>query len=410
MKSYFYLLLLGFFVLSACQKENLQQLNSDEADFQIIQFEQDNPIIPGKYIVRFKDEVVPASKFKTDMNYEQKVEVVSQIAKEIQEEYIPESYPIDYAYHSTIKGFAGYLDQAVLDKLIDDPRVLSIEPDRVWAMAPPPGKGKPDKGDGGDGGDGGDSQSTPWGISRVNGGVSYSGSAKAWILDSGVDLDHPDLNVNTSLSRSFLGGKQASNPDDQNGHGTHVAGTIAAIDNTQGVVGVAAGAEVVSVRVLDRRGSGSTSGVIAGVDYVGQNASSGDVANMSLTGGASSSMDAAVVAASASCDFILAAGNDGIHANNRSPARANGNNIYTVSAMNSSGNWASFSNYGNPPVDYCEPGVGVESCWKNGGYKTISGTSMAAPHLAGILLLGNVTADGTVNNDPDGNADTIGVH
>ncbi len=410
MKPITYLILFGFLVLSACQKENVQHISSDHTDIQLIQFSHDNPIIPGKYIVRFKDEVVPASKFKRDMNYDQKVEVVRQIAAEIQEEYIPESYPIEYAYHTTIKGFAGHLDEAVLEKLMDDPRVLSIEADRIWAMAPPPGKGKPDKGDGGDGGDGSNSQSTPWGISRVNGGVSYNGTAKAWILDSGVDLDHPDLNVNTSLSKSFLGGKQANNPDDQNGHGTHVAGTIAAIDNNQGVIGVAAGAEVVSVRVLDRRGSGTTSGVIAGVDYVAQNASGGDVANMSLTGGVSSSLDAAVLSASSSCDFILAAGNDGIHANNRSPARVNGNNVYTVSAMSSNGNWASFSNYGNPPVDYCEPGVAVESCWKNGGYNTISGTSMAAPHLAGVLLLGNVTADGTVNNDPDGNADSIGVH
>src|SRR5690606_33689667 len=108
--------------------------------------------------------------------------------------------------------------------------------------------------------------------------------------------------------------------------------------------------------------------------------------------------------------FVLAAGNEGTHANNSSPARVNGTNVYTISAMNSSDSWASFSNYGNPPVDYAAPGVSVKSTWRNGGYNTISGTSMAAPHAAGVLLLGAPRTDGTVKNDPDGNPDPIIVH
>ena len=85
----------------------------------------------------------------------------------------------------------------------------------------------------------------------------------------------------------------------------------------------------------------------------------------------------------------------------------NGNNIYTISSMTSTDNWSSFSNYGNPPVDYCAPGSGVYSCYKDGGYRTLNGTSMAAPHVAGILLLGNISTSGTVNGDPDGNPDPI---
>jgi subtilisin family serine protease len=197
--------------------------------------------------------------------------------------------------------------------------------------------------------------------------------------------------------------------DDQNGHGTHVAGTIAAMDNAIGSRGVAPGAKVVAVRVLDRRGSGSTSGVIAGVDYVAGAAGSNDVANMSLGGGVSSSLDNAVIAASATCAFVLAAGNESDDADNHSPARANGNNIYTISAMDDNDNFAYFSNYGSG-VDYCAPGVSIFSTWKGGGYNTISGTSMAAPHAAGVILLGNFRTDGTVNNDPDGNADSIIVH
>jgi len=102
--------------------------------------------------------------------------------------------------------------------------------------------------------------------------------------------------------------------------------------------------------------------------------------------------------------------NESDDANNHSPARVNGPNIYTVSALDSNDNWAYFSNYGNPPLDYCEPGVNITSTWKNGGYNTISGTSMATPHMAGLLLLGGVKSDGTVSNDPDKNADPIGVH
>ena len=251
-------------------------------------------------------------------------------------------------------------------------------------------------------------ESTPWGITRVGGGATYTGSGVAWVIDSGIDLNHPDLNVDQAKSRNFV--SRETSPDDQNGHGTHVAGTIAAIDNSFGVIGVAAGAKVAAVRVLNRRGSGSNSDVIAGVDYVGAQGKSGDVANMSLGGGISNALDSAVVAAaSKGVKFTLAAGNSGISATQSSPARVNGSNIYTVSAFSTGDNWASFSNYGNPPVDYAEPGVGIHSTYKGGGYASLSGTSMAAPHLAGILLAGSVRSGGTVKNDPDGTADTIGV-
>ena len=163
--------------------------------------------------------------------------------------------------------------------------------------------------------------------------------------------------------------------------------------------------------MLGSRGSGSYSGVIAGVDHVAANGSSGDVANMSLGGPISVALEDAIASAAQSgIRFVLAAGNEAQDANNVSPARVNGNNIYTISSMSQGDNWSSFSNFGNPPVDYCAPGSAVASTWKNGGYNTISGTSMAAPHAAGVLLLGNASTDGTVNGDPDGDADDIIVH
>lgn len=305
-------------------------------------------------------------------------------------------------YERSIRGFSvNMAPQAVANMKRRFPNIAYCEQDQVVTTVQR-GK-KPPKGE--DGGSG-PAQETPWGITRVGGGAAGN-FATAWVIDSGIDLDHPDLNVDTGRSANFVG----RNPDDQNGHGTHVAGTIAAIDNSIGVVGVAPGAPVVSVRVLDRRGSGSTSGVIAGVDYVAANGSAGDVANMSLGGGISTALDQAVkdAAASSGVRFVLAAGNESQDANNSSPARANGNNIYTISAFSEGDRFASFSNFGNPPVDFAEPGVAIKSTWKSGGYNTISGTSMAAPHFAGILLQGNAATDGRVTGDRDSNPDVIGV-
>ena len=176
------------------------------------------------------------------------------------------------------------------------------------------------------------------------------------------------------------------------------------------VIGVAAGAEVVPVKVLDRRGSGAYSGILEGVDYVASTANPGDSANLSLGGGAYTPIDEAVQALGEAGVFVaMAAGNESDDANNHSPARANGPNLYTVSAMDSSDVFAYFSNYGNPPVDYCAPGVSVYSTYKGGAYATMSGTSMASPHVCGLLLLtgGNLKTDGYVIGDPDGNPDPI---
>ncbi len=240
----------------------------------------------------------------------------------------------------------------------------------------------------------------------VGGGATYTGTAKAWIIDTGVDLDHPDLNVNTSLDYDFINKDAVA--DDDNGHGTHCAGIVAAKNNTVGVVGVAAGAQVVPVKVLDRRGSGAYSVIIAGVDYVKANASAGDVANMSLGGGVYTLIDNAVIAlGAAGIKVALAAGNESDNANNHSPARANGANLYTVSSMAQGDLWSSFSNYGNPPIEFCAPGSSIYSTYKGGGYATLNGTSMAAPHVCGLLLLGTPKTDGTVIGDPDGNPDPI---
>ncbi|WP_240505796.1 S8 family serine peptidase [Erythrobacter colymbi] len=307
---------------------------------------------------------------------------------------------VKHVYSVAVRGFAvNAAPQAIENMRKNNPNIAYCEQDQVVTQIQT-------RGGGGGGTTTQPPQETPWGIARVNGGRAGS-FATAWVIDGGIQLDHPDLNVDVARSRNFTGRGTAA---DENGHGTHVAGTIAARDNGIGVIGVAPGAPVVAVRVLDRRGSGSVSGVVAGVDYVAQFGRPGDVANMSLGGGASTTLDNAVInAAAGGVRFVLAAGNESTNAANSSPARANGPNIFTISSFAIGDNWSSFSNFGNPPIDYAEPGSAIKSTWIGSGYNTISGTSMATPHFAGILLQGAPGNGGRVNGDPDGNPDTIGV-
>jgi len=374
-------LLAGGLIISGCDSTTDDE--TDETEQQLAA--ENGDVSQGRYIVVLKDQPGATSRA-----------AVGRMAA---------SFGVEdpLIYDTALAGFAGEFDAAGLQALRADERVAYVEPDRVMLLKRPGGGG---------GGGGSTSQTTPYGITRVNGGVSSN--ARVCVVDSGVDLDHPDLNVDVAASRSFLGGRDATNPDDQNGHGSHVAGTIGALDNGQGVIGVAAGATIVSVRVLDRRGSGAYSGVIAGVDYVASGAPNCDVANMSLGGPVSQALDDAVLAAGrAGVIFALAAGNETDDARNHSPARAGGvsstDNVYAISAVDSNDRFASFSNYG-PAVEYAAPGVSVYSTYKDGGYATLSGTSMASPHAAGVFALGAAHTSGTAVNDPDGTADPIIVH
>jgi subtilisin family serine protease len=303
---------------------------------------------------------------------------------------------VRHAYQHSIKGFTVNMPcHAAAAAFGQDANIKSMRPDGVASIS----KGKP-------GGGGSGVQTTPWSVTRVGGPLNGTGYT-AWVIDTGIDLNHADLNVDASRGFTAI---NRGDMDDDNGHGTHVAGTIAALNNNQDVVGVAAGATVIPVQVLDRRGSGSYSGVIAGVDHVAANGSAGDCANMSLGGPVSQDLDDAVkAAAQKGIFFVLAAGNDGDNANNHSPARANGNNIYTISATDSADRLASWSNYGNPPVDYAAPGVSILSLKAGGGTTTMSGTSMAAPAACAVIMLtnGRPGSDGTAKNDPDGNPDPI---
>jgi hypothetical protein len=315
-----------------------------------------------------------------------------------------------HTYSHTIRGFAARVPaEAAARMASNNPHIAYFEQDQIAYPFPPPwcADNPNDPRCGGDDGGGDDSagtnptQQTPWGITRVNGGTGIA-SGTAWIIDTGVDLDHPDLNVDTGRSKNFVTKGKDNGGDDPDGHGTHVAGTIAAIDNSIGVIGVAPGAAVVSVRVLGRNG-GTYSDVIAGVDHVGAHGQSGDVANMSLGGGKSDALNTAVEHAAyfSGTVFVIAAGNSSADAGNYSPASANGPNVVTVAAFAKEDDWASYSNYGRPPIDWIAPGSSVLSTYKNGDYATLSGTSMAAPHVAGVILLGVCSDLGSITG-PDG--------
>lgn len=398
----------------SCSQEEEKPV--EEAVFTELDGNFDSQVIPGQYIVVYRKGSVEDTGSKYPENYSKAQEAMAEQTKMILSKASIKGAEIVSVYSSTVMGATMKLSDKQVQELQGLKEIAYIEQDRIVMFAPPcgtPNGGpcEPSNPDPEEPGDGTSTQETPYGITRVNGISSYTGTAVAYVLDSGIDLTHPDLKVDGSRGfNAFTSGRDGGSLNDGNGHGTHVAGTIAAINNNFGVIGVAPGATVVPIKVLDSRGSGSYSGVIAGVDFVGARGKAGDVANMSLGGPVSQALDDAIIAASKNVKFVLAAGNESANANNSSPARVNGANIYTISAMNSSDSWASFSNYGNPPVDYAAPGVSIKSTWKSGGYNTISGTSMAAPHAAGVLLLGAARTDGTVKNDPDGNPDSIIVH
>ncbi len=296
-----------------------------------------------------------------------------------------------HVYASATKGFAADLSDEALATLKKDPRIAYIEEDQIVWIDQQRGR----SGNGGGVSTSASSQIIPWGITRVGLGSPLAGpiNVDIAIIDTGI-ATHPDLTV--AGGANFAGG--ATNLyADNNGHGTHVAGTVGAKNNNIGVVGVAPGARLWSIKVLGSTGTGTVSAVIAGVDWVTANASTIEVANMSLSTSNSTTLKAAIDrAVAAGVTFTVSAGNSSTDARSYSPANSVNPGVITVSSMASSGVMAATSNSGlnyaddsgvENGVDVIAPGEGVISTYLNNGYASMSGTSMAAPHVAGAAAL-----------------------
>ncbi|MFD5248139.1 S8 family serine peptidase [Amycolatopsis sp. NPDC058340] len=313
---------------------------------------------------------------------------------------------IGHVYRHAITGFSATLPPAAAEALRRDPRVRSVEADSVVSVA---------------------EQTVPTGLDRsnatanpnlkINGDDDYSVDADVAVIDTGADAQHPDLNV-VSRTNCLNSASCTDNAGtDDHGHGTHVSGTIGARDNGVGVVGVAPGARIWAVKVLDKGGSGQLSGVVSGVDWVAAHADEIEVANMSL-GCENCENDALKAAISNAVAkgvvFAVAAGNN--HKDARTFSPANHPDVVTVSAIadfdgkpggragstcraDQDDTLADFSNFG-PTVEIAAPGTCILSTFPGGQYKVFSGTSMAAPHVAGAAAL--LTANGNRATGRDG--------
>ncbi len=278
---------------------------------------------------------------------------------------------IGHVYDGVLRGYSATVPNDRIDELRADPRVRYVEPDQQVT---------------------GNGQSLPWGIDRVEAdksstkagnGSGWVSGVNAYVIDSGVAND-ADLNVVQRLNFT-----EEANTD-CHGHGSHVSGTIGARDNTRGVVGVAPGLAITSLKVLDCESHGWYSDMIAAIDWVTKNAKKPAVANMSIGGNPSKAVDDAIRrAVKSGVFFAVSAGNKSTSACNQTPARAGAgtnNGILTVAALDSNNKQASFSNYGDC-VDIWAPGVKILSTGNSGGIGYMSGTSMASPHGAGAAAL-----------------------
>jgi len=288
---------------------------------------------------------------------------------------------VGHVYGHALGGFSAVIPNERVAAVRSDERVEYVEPDKTYYAV---------------------AQTLPWGINRIdadksstdagNGSGSVS-NVNAYIIDSGI-YRHTDLNVDGHVN--FTGDGK---PTDCFGHGTHVAGTVAAKDNAAAVVGAAPDAQLTGVKVLGCDGSGTLTNILKGIDWVTANAKKPAIANMSLSGPTSQTLDDAVRRSAGSGLFYsIAAGNNGAKACNYSPARAGAgtnNGIMTTAATDKFDQEPSWSNFGSC-VDVWAPGVGILSTWKGGGTELEKGTSQAAAHVGGggALYLSSHTGAG----------------
>ena len=312
---------------------------------------------------------------------------------------------VSHVYKNALKGFAMHVSDAEAAKIAKDDGVAGVFQDEEVSLLDK-GQSVPVI----------QSQTLPTGIDRINAEnkANVGTGIGVAVIDTGINLSHPDLSPVIS-GVTCVSNKRNATPEDDNGHGSHVAGTIAGRNNGIGVVGVAPGASLIAVKVLNAQGSGTWSQVICGIDWVTAHAAQYNikVASMSLGGGgsagtscASSPMRQAICnSVNAGVTYIVAAGNSSANLSTSVPA-AYPEVIAVTALADSTGTacgggagtsygpddtFATFSNFATAAADLARtigaPGVNIYSTWKSGGYNTISGTSMATPHVSGAAAL-----------------------
>lgn len=331
--------------------------------------------IKGQYIVLLKDQK------SNNLSFADLTQSGGQLTKQfsVERKATINAMAIDIAstvkgkvlrqYTNGVQGFVLSMDASELNSLRKDPRVLMIEQDQIMSISAT-------------------QNNATWGLDRIdqtdlpldnNYNYQLDGSGvNAYIIDTGVLISHGDFAGRAASGWDFV--DNDADASDCNGHGTHVAGTVGST-----TWGVAKNVNITAVRVLGCNGSGTNSGVIGGIDWVTANAVFPAVANMSLGGGNSAILDAAVQnAIDAGITFAVAAGNSNINACSGSPNRLPA--AITVASSTSSDSRSGFSNWGSC-IDIFAPGSDITSTWSNGATNTISGTSMASPHVAGAIAL-----------------------
>ncbi|WP_455374645.1 S8 family serine peptidase [Kaarinaea lacus] len=312
-----------------------------------------------------------------------------------------------HVYTNVLQGFSATMSSGdALNLVNDNPGLVdSYVNNGLASVNGGGGKGGAKGGKNADGGRIKGPEIESWGVSVVGGSqdaTAGSVTRHAWIIDTGIDDYYDGHELTIGVGDNFVTkGKDIT--DDTNGHGTHIAGILAAFaNNDKGVKGIASGATVHPVRVLHKNLWGTTDDILAGIEYTANKIASDyngpkhrHVVNMSLTveiagqEATAALIDTAVNnLAGTGVKFAVCAGNDGVYAGLYTPAHlslTNGN-VYTVAAIDSAGNLAADSNYGGDVIDFVAPGIGIESLKPGGGTWFWSGCSMATPHVAGILL------------------------